>query len=174
MTIPKGAVPDSFVITFKYKKDSKVIEFDNDHMPEDLDSTYEYVDRYDKLVRKGNATAKIVDFSLQTEAGADTTIAILNQPNQYILLFVKKMPDHGKGLISEQLWNRIKEKQLPLFIVTPDVSNVPAYGIPVLRCDATAVKTASRADATYLLMQQANVLQKFSYIDADKLLPYLK
>jgi len=178
MSIPKGAVADSFVITFKYKKDGKVIEFDNDHMPEDLDSTYEYVDRYDKLVRKGNATPKIVDFSLQTLGGNDTTVAILNQPNQYVLLFVKEVPKDNawKEKMNEQLWRKITEKHIPLFIVTADVSNLPAFdqGITVLRCDATVVKTAARVNPTYILMQQANVLQKYSYADADKLLPHLQ
>jgi hypothetical protein len=43
------------------------LNFDQAHFPADFDSTYEYVDRHDKLVKKGNGLqAKIMDFSLQT------------------------------------------------------------------------------------------------------------
>jgi len=39
-----------------------------------------------------------------------------------------------------------------------------------LLCDATVIKTAARVNPTYLLMQQANIKAKYSYIDADKMI----
>jgi len=59
MKVPKGAAADSFAITFKYKKNGKEIEFDQNNFPADFDSTYEYIDRYDKLIKKGMPYRKL-------------------------------------------------------------------------------------------------------------------
>jgi uncharacterized membrane protein YphA (DoxX/SURF4 family) len=64
MKVPAGAVSDSFEIVYQYKKNNQLVEFDANHFPNDFDSTYEYVNRTTKLIRKGNATPKIVDFTL--------------------------------------------------------------------------------------------------------------
>ena len=62
MKMPAGAIPDSSVITFVYQKGGKEIEFTSDKFPADFDSTYTFVRRYDKLLRKGNAEPPIKDF----------------------------------------------------------------------------------------------------------------
>src|SRR5690606_3687479 len=89
MQVPPGAISDSFAITFRYKHDGNVVEFDAEHFPEDFDSTYEYVDRYDKLVRRGNAIPKITDFSLKTVDGLDQTEELLGSSEQYVLVLFK-------------------------------------------------------------------------------------
>jgi hypothetical protein len=180
MKIPAGAIPDSFAITFKYKKNGKTVEFDQSNFPADFDSTYEFIDRYDKLVRKGTATATITDFSLQNTAGNDTTLAILNQPNNYAMLMVKDFTTKDKWLNndfkkSEQL---LHNKQLPLFIVTADKQTaLQLFGndslVHILICDATVIKTAARVNPTYIFMQQGNIKAKYSFEDADKIEQYI-
>jgi hypothetical protein len=175
MKVPAGAIPDSFAITFKYRKAGKIIEFGQDNFPADFDSTYEYVDRYDKLVRKGNATPKIVDFALQTTGGADTTLPVLNQGNYYVLLFVKDFSTfdqwHNKDF--NDVLAALKSKNLPFFLVTGDKDKaVAAFGnnpdVHILICDGTVIKTAARANPAYFIMQQAYVKGKYSYADVDK------
>ena len=169
MKAPAGAVPDSFAITFKYKKNNQVLEFDQNNFPKDFDSTYEYIDRYDKLIRKGNAEAAITDFSLRTIDGIDTTSFILHQNKKYILLFAKdfsNVNDWKKDL--DELLAIATTKSIPVYLITADADNGSKLfkTVPVLKCDATVIKTAARVNPTYFVMQEAAVLNKFSYADS--------
>src|ERR1700730_10377375 len=89
MKIPAGAIPDSTVINFVYKKDGKEVEFTADKFPGNFDSSFQFVRRYDKLVRKGNAEPAIKDFMLLAEDGSDFTQEFLSEPGYQLLLFLK-------------------------------------------------------------------------------------
>jgi len=180
MKVPAGALPDSLALTFKYSKNGKTVEFGQNDFPADFDSTYKYIDRYDKLVRKGNATPKIVDFQLQTLSGTDTTLPILNQGNYYVLLFVKDFSTfdkwHNKDF--DDVLTALKNKNLPFFLITGDRERTTAEfannpDVHILICDGTIIKTAARVNPTYLVMQQANIKAKYSYADADEVKEYL-
>ena len=173
MKAPAGSVPDSFAIRFSYKKNNKIVEFDQAHFPNDFDSSYEYVDRYDQLIRKGNAMPAIPDFSLRTIDGVDSTSFILHQNRKYILLFAKdflNVQDWEKDF--EQLLAVATTKSIPVYIITADADNGSQLfkNVPVFKCDATVIKTAARVNPTYFLMQEAAVLNKFSYADSRLLL----
>ena len=75
MKPPPGAIPDSTVIHFVYEKNHKTMEYTADNLPADLDSSYTFIKRYDKLIRKGNAEPEIKDFSLISKSGTDSTAA---------------------------------------------------------------------------------------------------
>jgi uncharacterized membrane protein YphA (DoxX/SURF4 family) len=168
MKIPAGAVADEFTYTFKYRKNGKVLEFPQDSLPEDLDDSYEFIERGQKLLKKGNdLKAAIADFSLQNMNGVDTTLAILNQGNKYVMLFAKEVDAANKDRYNEQLF----------FIVTADPeSATKLFGnkYDILKCDGTVIKTAARANPTYFIMQQANVRGKYSYADENKVMDKLK
>ncbi len=177
MKAPPGAVPDSIVITFQYKKNGQTLEFDADHFPDNFDSTYEFVNRFDKVVRKGNATPPIVDFSLHDTSGTDVTQKILSQPGDYVLLFAKDFSNNviwnGEDFIS--ILNRIKEKHIPLYVVTSDMhtaakifGNLPF--ITLLQCDGTVIKTAARVNPTFFIMNEANIENKIGGNDLDNVL----
>lgn len=175
MKVPAGAVSDSFAITFKYKKNGKEIEFDQDHFPENFDSTYEYVDRYDKLVRQGTATPPITDFALQTKSGNDTTLAILSLP-KYVLVMVQNFDRWNKQADEfEKVNTYCMAHGIPIFIVTP----VPQQAMKllpqanILRCDATVLKTAARVNSTYFVMQKGVIKRKVSYASKNEILKYL-
>lgn len=175
MKTPVGAIPDSFAIVFQYKKDGKDIFFDQASFPADFDSTYEYVDRTDKLVKKGNGlTAKIVDFSLQNITGADTTDAVFASTNPYVLVFAKDMNDAADW--SEKL-TKLKmqwaAKNISVAIVTADTEKAITLfpGTAIIRCDAIVIKTAARVNPTFFLMQGARVTNKLPLAKADELIP---
>jgi uncharacterized membrane protein YphA (DoxX/SURF4 family) len=174
MKTPAGAVPDSFSIVFIYKKAGKQIEFDQMHFPSDFDSTYEYLDRKDKLVKKGNGLqAKIVDFSLQSISGNDTTAAVLAQTTPYIMVLAKDMQQTEKWAGGFETIARLsKEKNIPILIVTADADNAVSRfaNTTVVKCDATVLKTAARVTPTYFFMKGAAVLNKISYVDFQKVL----
>lgn len=173
MKIPEGAIADSFAINFKYRKAGKEMEFDMDHFPDDFDdSTYEFVERTQKLVRPGTAMPAISDFSLRSMSGNDTTLAILNQGNPYVMLFLRDLAGAKKGWANNvpEIVAACKQKNIPFFVVSAMAAmaqerlrDIP--GINYLQCDATVIKTAARENPTYIIMQQANILGK--YADAD-------
>jgi uncharacterized membrane protein YphA (DoxX/SURF4 family) len=175
MKTPEGAIPDSFAIVFQYKKNGKDIFFDQASFPADFDSTYEYVDRKDKLVKKGNGLmAKIVDFSLQNLSGVDTTAAVFANTNPYVLVFAKDM---SKAAEWSDEFAKLKEKwtsaNITVAIVTADTEKAVTLfpGTTVIRCDATVIKTAARVNPTFFLMEGAKVKNKLALADADTLIP---
>jgi uncharacterized membrane protein YphA (DoxX/SURF4 family) len=172
MKVPAGAVQDSSVITFRYKKDGKEIEFDQSHFPADFDSTYEYLDRYDKLVRKGNAQPAIIDFALRTLDGADTTQGILGQDNRYLLVFAKDFNNVSdwQGRFNEILKTSL-QKNIAVYLVTADAGKATSLfrNVMILKCDATVIKTAARVNPTYFFMKRDLIVDKLSYADQKKI-----
>ncbi len=166
MKVPEGAVADSFTIAFTYKKQGKMVEFDQESFPDDFDSTYEFVKRVDKLVRKGNATPKIADFVLKTVEGNDTTTAILEQSQIYVMLLSKDFPANNHAVVyNEEIVRLLQSKNIPLYIVSahPDAKNIIVpNGVKILMSDGTVIKTAARVDPTYFIMRKGQILDKFS------------
>jgi len=184
MKVPAGAVPDSTVISFVYKKQGKVVEFTADKFPDDFDdSVYHFVNRYDKLIRKGNAQPAIKDFSLGTLGGNDTTAAILNTPGYSVLIFTKGLEENlpAAGNEFQASYNVMKSKKIPLYFVTNDFDDVQDWlkknrmsdHANIVKCDFVAVKTAARANPTMYVLKQGTILKKWSYADFDKAAKYL-
>jgi len=177
MKTPAGAISDEYSYTFKYKKAGKVYEFPEDSLPENLDDSYEFVERGQKLVKKGNdLKAKITDFNLVTASGVDTTQAILAQQGKYILVFAGVINNKHVERYDTKLWQQIKT-QVPMFFVTADPEGAAKIAdgvLTILKADGTVIKTAARANPTYFVMQGAKVLGKYSYADADEVLNLLK
>ena len=150
-------------------------------LPADLDSTYEFIDRSDKVVRKGNATPAITDFSLFALDGNDTTSAILNSTAYSVMLFAKDFETFPKWNTADfrKLQTLLQQKNIPLFIVTADKQNGETLfnnkqNVTVLLCDGTVIKTAARVNPTYFVMKGADIINKFSYVDLNKNFPSIE
>ena len=179
MKAPPGSVPDSTVITMVYQKGGQKVEFDATHFPKDFDDSYKFVSRYDKLIRKGNAEPSIKDFVLNTDAGTDTTQDVLGAGGYKLFEFVREL---GEGFASKEfsvILTMAKAKKFPFYIITADYDNVVgrvqqmgiAADVIVLKCDATAIKTAARVNPTLYLLRNDMILAKWSYADLDKAIP---
>jgi hypothetical protein len=129
-------------------------------------------------VRKGNAETAIKDFTLQTVYGNDTTQAILDKPGYSLLLFVQNGYKRGDwtGLL-ESIMTVASRKNIDGLLVTSisiDVLTVnPPQAFTVftpLLCDATAIKTAARANPTLYLIKGGIIHDKWSYADFDRAL----
>lgn len=178
MKVPAGAIPDSTVISFVYEKNGKQVEFTSDKFPTDFDDSYKFIKRYDKLIRKGNAEPSIKDFSLITISGNDTTQELLQKPGYTIFVFAKEMPDSNPSWNKEfsAIFTAKKMKNIPLYFITSNAEQVEAYlgrsgftvyDITILKCDATAIKTAARANPTLYLLKHGTVINKWSAAEFD-------
>lgn len=180
MKPPPGAIPDSTVITMVYEKNGKKLEFSASQFPADFDDSYHFVSRYDKLIRKGNAEPAIKDFNLITGAGTDTTQAVLEAKGYKLFLFMKEVDEaHATGKEWAVILTMARSKRIPVFFITGDYDNlmvrVGQQGVPgdvtVLKCDATAIKTAARANPALYLLKKSTILGKWSYADFGRALP---
>jgi uncharacterized membrane protein YphA (DoxX/SURF4 family) len=183
MKPPPGAIPDSSVIHFVYEKNHKTMEFTADELPADLDSSYTFIKRYDKLIRKGNAEPEIKDFSLISLSGNDSTVQILGKPGYQLMLISRSFPNSSQSWDKSfvLLYTLAKSKNIPVILVTSNRiegenwlnRNALNSDIPLFGCDATAVKTAARADPTLYLLKKADILDKWSYANLDMAIPSL-
>jgi uncharacterized membrane protein YphA (DoxX/SURF4 family) len=174
MQPPPNAIQDSVVMVFKYRKNGVVKEYTAETLPQDLDSSYEFIDRTDKVVRQGNATPPIADFALFTLNETDTTDALLHSNDKYVILFAKDFSTFDKWMNDDfkNFMNQLQQKNIRFYIVTAEkqnaekiIGNLPAE---ILLCDATVIKTAARVNSTYFVMHGADVVDKFSYVDLKK------
>jgi len=176
--MPANAIPDQYAIQFIYQKNGEQKEFSAEALP---DSSWEYVDRKQKLVAAGkNNTPLINDFTLTTLSGNDTTEAILNQSGIYYLLFIKDVESISeKFKVDQALAVAANEKGIPFYIVTARREMIrnryaqlflkgTKIEIPVFSCDATAIKTAARADMVLYKMKGAVVEHKWGWGDFGK------
>ncbi len=177
MQAPPNSYPDSVVIFYNYKKDGKMIKIDASNFPDDFDSTYVQVGDEEKIVvRKGNSTAKIADFTLcNLDDNINIANEILHQNKKYVMIFVKNFPNKPNTISDFLNLNVVQELQnkYSIYIVTSDVSNARNLilkDVAFLKLDATVLKTAARVNPTYFLMQGATILNKVSATDAGALL----
>ncbi|MEY3433322.1 MAG: hypothetical protein RL131_1258 [Bacteroidota bacterium] len=169
MKIPAGAIPDSTVINFVYTKNGAEVEFDAEHFPADFnDSLYQFVKRYDKVVREGNAKPPIKDFVILSSTGADTTQAILSDPQERYILFAKTMEgDAGDWIEDFKSLIQSKGSQMPIIAVTSDADNLTTLfakaqiNIPIMKGDLVAIKTAARTNPTLYKIKAGVILDKY-------------
>jgi len=179
MKTPPGSIPDSTVITFVYNKGGKQIEFTAEQFPEDFDeSIYQFVKRYDKLVRKGNADIPIKDFVLLTAEGADSTQAVLSDPGTQVFLFTKGFEEKEPGWMNDfmQLFKTLKSKNIKVNIVTSSYDQVAAWAkatgifsdVSIFKSDFVAIKTAARVNPTLYMVKNGTITGKWAASDFDK------
>ncbi len=179
---PKDATYDKFAYTYFYKKGNEEKDFEFGKQP---DSTWIYQqDKMPnkKLIEKGNGKVALInDFTFTTESGTDTTEAILNQPGEYYLLFVKDVPStkHTEWVNDfYKLYTQKKAAGIPAYVVTSavvkDVHSLldgqDKFDIAVFTCDFTAIKTAARVNPTLFLMKGPVIQNKWAGVDIPKAL----
>lgn len=167
MKPPPGSRPDSIVIKYIYEKEGKRYEWAATELPADF-NTYKYVDRIDKVVRKGNAEPPIKGFSLVGITGEDSTQIVLQQPLA-VLVFAMDFTDHAWIKEMKALTDATKAKGLPLYLASTNLSEgVKVFaaegiqGVQFFNTDFTVVRTVARTTPTILWLEKGTVARKWS------------
>jgi uncharacterized membrane protein YphA (DoxX/SURF4 family) len=176
MKMPANAVQDSFAMKFIYERDGKRFEFSPEQLPADL-GNYKFIERQQQLIRKGNAEPPIKGFSLVTSDGNDLTLPILSEPKA-VLVFTLDFNELNNWIQSfRELNDAAKEKNIPLFIVSPDAqrgaiifASMHYTDVGFLSCDNTAVRTAARTDPTIFVLHKGTIVEKQSHRRMGKIL----
>lgn len=177
MKKPADAVPDSTVITFVYEKQGKQIEFTSAKFPADFDSSYTFISRYDKVIRKGkNNIPPVTGFILRGMTDQDSAAIVLAQPYAILLYCedfsvpVSKWKDDFAAL-----YTAAREKNIPAYAITrqreqaiANFKNTPFASIQVFTSDNTAIRTAARTNPCIYLLKEGTILDKWSYRRTNK------
>ena len=166
--MPADAIADKMDFTFVYEKNGEKKEFNKDQLP---DSTWTFVSRKDVVTEKGkNNEPPIKDFFLTTSSGADSTEAILNNPGEYYLYFIKDVARDTTHWLEHfrRLHSFAKQNNRPVIVIASQPTAARQFfnernnfNVPVVGCDATALKTAARTDPSLYLMKGPVVQKKW-------------
>jgi uncharacterized membrane protein YphA (DoxX/SURF4 family) len=173
MKPPANAVPDKYAIVMTYEKDGVQKEFTMDNYPWQ-DTSWHFVKREEKLIRKGDEIPLVQDFVITDFSGNDSTYAILHNPRYVFLFFVNHVDEAGKGWGAKmkQLEDRCLQYHITLYGITASDSSLVSkfsqqHGLnfPFLQMDATIIKTIARSNPCLLLLQDGTVKGKWHYHD---------
>lgn len=173
MQMPPGATPDQYASIFIYEKNGEKKEFTEAAIPWQ-DTTWHYVSREDKLVKKGNAEPVIKDFVITDFSGNDSTDVILEQNGYTFLFMVNNVNDAGKGWKEkmDHLQMDCAQYGIRLYgITSSNLSSVTQFKqendlhFPFLQMDGTVIKTAARSNPCLILLKQGTVVGKWHYND---------
>ncbi len=171
--IPPGAIPDEYETVMIYEKDGVEKEFTMENYPWQ-DTTWHFVDRTSKLIKKGNAEPKIKDFMISDYDGNDYTEQILQTPGYTFLLFVKD-PEKARTDKMDELKELIKAtyaKGGAFYLLssapkeaTDKFVEENGLNVDVLIIDKTVSKTALRSNPGLMLLKQGVIQGKWSFRD---------
>jgi uncharacterized membrane protein YphA (DoxX/SURF4 family) len=174
--IPPGAIPDQYETMMIYEKDGVQKEFTMANYPWQ-DSSWKFVDRKDKLIKKGNAEAKIKDYVITDHDGNDQTEFILTQPGYTFLLYVKDPTTARTDNMDRlrTLASQCMAQNIPFYILcSADKETSAKYekewkiDAPFMVLDGTVSKTAMRTNPGLMLLEQGVIRNKWSFRDYPK------
>ncbi|MET6997191.1 BT_3928 family protein [Chitinophaga defluvii] len=174
MKLPPGAQPDVYETMLVYEKDGKQQEFTMDTYPWS-DSTWVFVDRKDKLIKKGTGDGPAIkDFILTDFDGANVTASVLSETNPVYLLLVLNTEKAGSGWDQkiQALQKDFLEGKTVIYGVTASGKEAvdafkQAHGLqfPFVQMDGTAIKTAGRSNPCLIRLENGTITGKWHYND---------
>jgi uncharacterized membrane protein YphA (DoxX/SURF4 family)/peroxiredoxin len=171
---PPGSIPDEYETILIYKKDGVEKEFTQDNFPWQ-DTTWVFVDSKTKLVKKGNATPEILDFTLNGFDGTTYTESILRTPGKMLMLYLRNPAKTGLDNIDQlrQLLTDAQKEGVKVYILTSgNQEDTEAWmqkanlQVPdVVTLDGTVSKTAMRSNPGLMYLVDGTVRGKFAPAD---------
>jgi uncharacterized membrane protein YphA (DoxX/SURF4 family) len=170
MKLPPNAVKDSVVMVFIYEKDGKKVELNMDQL-KNIDSTYKFVDRTDKVIREGD-NAAIHDFSISDD-GTDITDDVLNMPHVFVLVAydINKSNEGVQSQINDFVALCQKEGIEFIGLTSSGPGEVDAFRhkhnsmFKYYSTDMTTLKTMIRSNPGLMLLKKGTVQAMWHYND---------
>ncbi len=171
-----GCVQDSIDMVYIYgiPKGTDTVdkkEFDVNSIP---DSPYVYVDRIDKVIRKGNCNPEIKDFVITDYGGTDITQEVLSTQG-YAVLFISKLTEEantGNVAKLKLLTDKCLAAGIPVYGASASDSAITnafkaQHGLSFRfhSMDGIACKTAMRANPGVLLLKNGTIMYKGTWAD---------
>ncbi|RYD52017.1 MAG: DoxX family protein [Sphingobacteriales bacterium] len=180
---PPGSTPDVYETVLVYQKDGVKKEFNETNFPWE-DSTWTYVDTRTKLVKEGNATPAIKDFSLTDAEGNDHTEEVLTAPAYGLLWFVKDVDKARTDNLDrlQTLAAEVRKSGGGVYMLSSStkvateqfVAAQKLQAFDVLYVDGTASKTALRSNPGLMILKDGVVQGKYSFRDYPASLTQVK
>lgn len=150
MKLPPGAKRDSVVMTFIYRTGGKTVELTMNELSR-IDSTYEFVDRIDKVVRVGDRP-KITDYSVTDANGNDVTQQTFEGAKLFIIIQnTAKASASNLSRIRELIKGVEGHAEVMILTASPEVEietfrHAHQLAAPFFFADATVLKTIVRSN----------------------------
>ncbi|MFA6261230.1 MAG: BT_3928 family protein [Bacteroidia bacterium] len=167
MQIPEGAPRDSVQMVFIYEKGGQQVEFTMEQI-DDIDDSYTFVDRKDKLIRKGY-TPPIHDFKLYDAAGTEYTDTLLADQGFKLILVQKSIAESRR--IEKSIAELAAQWQAAgnsfWALTASPADQVEPYrhehqlAFPYYTMDGTPLKSMVRSNPGLMLMRGNVVVQKW-------------
>jgi len=170
-----GADYKPAVITsvFIYEKNGQKKEFTTDNYPWQ-DTTWKFVDRKDKVISEAVGEPEVHDFILTDSSSTDRTHEILTGKGYTFFWFVRELDKAHTDNMDKlsHLIDNANALHIPFYLLgSPDKDSVKVFirkwnlNAPFLSLDYTASKTAMRSNPGLMLLNDGNVVNKWSYRD---------
>jgi len=172
MTLPPNAKRDSVVMTFIYEKAGERKELSMTQLGE-VDSTYTFIDRIDKLVREGDR-AKITDYRVESEEGEDYTQETFKGSKLLIVMYDVKKASVTNIDKLQQLTKSLDGKVEMLILTSSPSEDVDAFrhqyqlAVPYYFTDATVLKTIVRSNPGLTLWVNGTVKGMWHHNDTPE------
>jgi uncharacterized membrane protein YphA (DoxX/SURF4 family) len=169
MEIPADAPKDSVLMVFVYEKDGKQMEILMDEIAK-VDDTYKFIERKDKLIKKG-FTPAIHDFNIYDANGVEVTNDLLLDTSYKLVITQRDI--HKSRKIESQMralaeaWNKSVQTKI-WGITSTSLDEVEVYRhenqLPYLyyTMDGTPIKSMVRSSPGIMLMKGSTVVKKWS------------
>ncbi|MBK6838537.1 MAG: hypothetical protein IPG90_09885 [Bacteroidetes bacterium] len=169
--IASNAITDSVVMLFLYEKDGKQLELTMDQLKE-IDSTYKFIDRKDKVIREGDKPP-IHDFTITSTDGTDVTADVLQMENVFLLVAydINKSDKSVQGQVNDfvSLCQKAGVEFIGLTSSAP--KEVESFrhehnsGFEYYFTDGTTLKTMIRSNPGLMLLKKGKVEGMWHYND---------
>ncbi len=169
MQLPPGAKRDSVVMTFIYERAGERVEFTMNQLSQ-IDSTYSFVDRVDKVVRKGDLP-KIVDYRVTDVDGVDITQETFQGARLLLVLYNVKYSSARNADKISMLIDALEGYAEPLILTASTPADMEAWrhehqwAAPYAFADATVLKTIIRANPGITLWVNGTVRGMWHFND---------
>ena len=173
MTVPENAPQDEYETLFVLEKEGVQRSFTFDNYP---DSTWHFVRRESRLVRKGYVPP-ITDFHLVSLDGEDVTWEVLEYPGYTFLMVARDLSRTDEGMLDvvNDLCDYARVGGHPFYMVTSSDAGAVARwtertgaAYPYLQADEIQLKTMIRSNLGLVLLKDSVVVGKWSSSDLPR------